>query len=162
MSEPRDERRHRPSEAHAPRPSDLLADRLRPIAAWMRARGVSLAMKTEDGADQTLDADAVDALVSAQQLAEIELQARFHAFRSYYAEYTEVVRARERVVHAAIAAFDRKDDPDARRAMRLSRLRRPPLAKVLALEARAGRQNAITPTSYSACVQTAVANPRAR
>ncbi|MBI2389014.1 MAG: hypothetical protein HYV09_05290 [Deltaproteobacteria bacterium] len=122
----RDANRHRRSEPFAPRPSDLIADRLRVLAAWALRRGA-----TVDVDGTLLDGAALDRIAQAQSLAESELATWWKGFRGYYSSYGEVLRERERLLHRAIAELEAlRADADARRTLRLCKLRRPPLAKV--------------------------------
>lgn len=121
--------RHRPSERLAPRPSDRLADRLHVVAAW--ATRVRVALRIDD---RTLDGPELFALAEAQERDETELLRRFATFREFYSGYTSALSARERVLFTAIAEMERRAaEPATRAALRLSRLRRPPLAKVRAV-----------------------------
>lgn len=122
----RDAHRHRRSEEFAPRPSDLIADRLRVLAAWALRHGATVDV---DGA--RLDGAALEQIAHAQSLAESELATWWKGFRGYYTSYSEVLRERERLLFRAIAELEAlRADADARRTLRLCKLRRPPLAKV--------------------------------
>lgn len=119
--------RHRPSEPHSPRPSDKIADRLHILAAWALRTGVTLRV---DG--WILDAHAVVDLAAAQERSEAELIAKWQAFRAFYVDYTRVTADRERVLRTAMEQMQQHGDGDSRKALRLCKLRRPPLAKVRA------------------------------
>ncbi len=128
--------RHRPSERLAPRPSDRIADRLHVVAAWATRANVTLSID-----DQTLGGPELFALAEAQARDETELLHRFASFREFYASYTARLATLERVLASAIAEMERRvAEPATRASLRLSRLRRPPLAKVRAVvdEARRG------------------------
>lgn len=127
--------RHRPSERLAPRPSDRIADRLHVVAAWAtRTRSVV----EIDGL--ALDGQALFAVAAAQERDETALLARFATFRELYESYTATVADRERVLFAAIAQMEQHaSEPATRASLRLSRLRRPPLAKVRAVVEEARR-----------------------
>lgn len=118
--------RHRPSEPHSPRPSDMIADRLHILAAWALRTKVTL---TVDG--WIVDGHAMLDLAAQQARAEDELVARWQEFRDHYVSYTTTTREREKVLRTAIAAMEQHRGDDAtRKSLRLCKLRRPPLAKV--------------------------------
>lgn len=134
----RDRTRHRPSAALAPRPGDLIAGRWHALAAFARITAVT---ETLDG--KVFDADAIQSIATSQQLAEDELCARWRAFRDYYVQYTEVVREREDLLRRVVECLaERHRDVRSRDALRLCRLRKPPLAKIDALVAESRRQDA--------------------
>ena len=125
----RDENRHRRSEVFAPRPSDLLADRLRLLAEWAVRRGACIEL---DG--RLWQPEDLTRLAAEQAESERELQERWTSFRRFYEEYGEAREAREKLLFAAIAALEKlQGDVDARRTARFCKLRKPPLAKVRAL-----------------------------
>jgi hypothetical protein len=129
----RREIRHRPSEPISPRPSDLIADRLRVLAAWATKSGTSIEI---DG--KRFDGAALEALAQSQLMAETELLAHFRVFRGYYVNYTDVLQKRERLLREAIQHLElHRDNAATRTVLRLCKLRRPPLAKVRALVAEA-------------------------
>ena len=120
--------RHRPSEPHAPRPSDRIADRLHILAAWSLRTGITVRV---DG--WILDGHALVDLATAQERSEEELIAKWQAFRDFYVGYTSATRERDRVLQAAIDQMERlRADAETRTSLRLCKLRRPPLAKVRA------------------------------
>lgn len=122
----RDENRHRRSEVFAPRPSDLLADRLRLLAEWAVRRGAEIEI---DGI--TWNGPKLTALAAEQASAERELLERWQSFRGFYEAYGVERETREKLLHAAIAELQKlRDDTDARRTARFCKLRKPPLAKV--------------------------------
>ena len=125
--------RHRPSEPYSPRPSDLIADRLRVLAAWATMNGTTV---TIDGA--VFDGAAFARLAEQQACDEADLLEHWRTFRSFYAQYTETLKERETILLGAIEAVSRThNDVGTKRALRLCRLRRPPLAKVSAIVAEA-------------------------
>lgn len=128
--------RHRPSEPFSPRPSDLIADRLRVLAAWATLTGATVSI---DGA--VFDGAAFERLAELQARDEAQLLEHWRTFRAFYAQYTAARKARETILLAAIAVIAElataRGDGDAKKALRLCRLRRPPLAKVNALVAEA-------------------------
>jgi len=125
--------RHRPSEPYSPRPSDLIADRLRVLAAWATLNGMNVPV---DGA--VFDGPAFARLAEEQARAEADLLEHWRTFRSFYAQYTETLKEREAILLGAIAEVSRtRTDVATKRAIRLCRLRRPPLAKVRAIVAEA-------------------------
>lgn len=122
----RDENRHRRSEVFAPRPSDLLADRLRLLAEWAVRRGAVIQI---DG--KTWDGPMLTAVAAEQASAEQELSNRWQSFRGFYEAYGLDRETREKLLLAAIAELQQlRDDTDARRTARYCKLRKPPLAKV--------------------------------
>jgi hypothetical protein len=143
--------RLRAGEGIGPRVTELLADRLTATAAVAR-------LAVARAPHEAIEPDALAALASVQRLDEEELIARWRHFRVFYASYLESMRARESTMKRALEALSshaaaRSPDPKLRSALRVCRLRRPPLAKVQALvaEARAlqldAGQNTITQTS---------------
>ena len=129
--------RVRAAEGIGPRPSELLADRLDAAAALAKLTA-SRAGLDGDPARERVDFAALAELASVQRGDEDELLARWHHFRGYYVAYLDVVRAREATLKGALDALatitgERAGDPKVRSALRLCRLRRPPLAKVEAL-----------------------------
>lgn len=125
--------RHRPSEPFSPRPSDLLADRLRVLAAWAT---INAATVTIDGA--VFDGAALERLAQEQACDEALLLEHWSRFRSFYAGYTTRLKERESILLAAINEVSRvHSDSGTKKALRLCRLRRPPLAKVSAFVAEA-------------------------
>jgi hypothetical protein len=127
--------RHRPSETHAPRPSDRIADRLHLLAAWSLRTGITVRV---DG--WILDGHALADLAAAQERSEEELLARWQAFRDFYVSYTASMRDREKLLRTAIDEMEQhRHDEETRRSLRLCKLRRPPLAKVRAAVAEARR-----------------------
>jgi hypothetical protein len=128
--------RHRPSEPYSPRPSDLIADRLRVLAAWATLNATTV---TIDGA--VFDGAAFEELAEQQARDEVQLLEHWKTFRAFYANYTETLRARETILLAAIAEVSKtRSDTETKKALRLCRLRRPPLAKVSAMVAAARRR----------------------
>jgi hypothetical protein len=122
-------------ETLAPRRSDRIADRLRVLAAVLRSRGTVL----EDEA-RALDGDALEAMANAQREAEEELSARFVAFYEYYATYRALLDERRNILQRGIEVLSAAHrDPEARRALRLCRLHRPPVATVRAMVERLER-----------------------
>lgn len=122
----RDENRHRRSEVFAPRPTDLLADRLRLLAEWAVRRGAEIEI---DGIPW--DGAKLTGLAAEQARAELELSERWQGFRGFYETYGATRATREKLLHAAIAELSKlRDDTDARRTARFCKLRKPPLAKV--------------------------------
>jgi len=125
----RDAQRHRRSEVFAPRPSDLIADRLRLLAEWAVRRGAVIELE-----GVPFDGPKLSALANAQSLAERELTQRWKDFRSFYEAFGRTRDAHEKLLLAAIAELDKlKEDTDARRTARYCKLRKPPLAKVRTL-----------------------------
>jgi len=128
--------RHRPSEPYSPRPSDLIADRLRVLAAWATLNATTV---TIDGA--VFDGAAFEELAEEQARDEAQLLEQWKTFRAFYAQYTETLKQREMILLAAIAEVVKtRSDSGTKKALRLCRLRRPPLAKVNALVAEARRK----------------------
>jgi len=125
--------RHRPSEPFSPRPSDLIADRLRVLAAWATLTGATV---TIDGA--VFDGPAFERLAEAQARDEALLLEHWRTFRGFYGDYTRTLKEREAILLAAISEVARtRSDSGTKKAIRLCRLRRPPLAKVSAIVAQA-------------------------
>lgn len=128
--------RNRAGEGLGPRPSELLADRLGAAAALFRMAPAPVAL------EGIPDARALAELSSLQRRDEEELLARWHHFRDYYRSYLDTMRAREASLKRAVDALsaatgDRSASPKVRSALRICRLRRPPLAKVQAIVAEA-------------------------
>lgn len=129
VSRARDAQRHRRSEVFAPRPSDLLADRLRLLAQWASRRGATLVL---DGV--SFDGPKLAALALAQATAESELTQWWRRFRGFYEDYGATREANDRLLQAAIAELEKLEgDVDAKRTARHCKLRKPPLASVRAL-----------------------------
>ncbi len=125
--------RHRPSEPFSPRPSDLIADRLRVLAAWATINATTV---TIDGA--VFDGTAFERLAQEQACDEALLLEHWRKFRDFYAGYTARLKERESILLAAITEVSRmRSDTGTKKALRLCRLRRPPLAKVSAIVAEA-------------------------
>ena len=123
--------RHRPSEAFSPRPSDLIADRLRVLAAWATLTRTSITIQRV-----VFDGPALEQLAEEQARDEAALLQHWSAFRDFYTEYTATLKDREAILLEAIAEVAQmRSDRGTRNALRLCRLRRPPLAKVQAIVA---------------------------
>lgn len=128
-SRARDQNRHRRSEDFAPRPSDLLADRLRVLAEWAVRRGATIEIE-----GRRWGAEDLTRLAAEQAESERELQERWTSFRRFYEEYGAAREQREKLLFAAIAELEKlREDVDARRTARFCKLRKPPLAKVRTL-----------------------------
>jgi hypothetical protein len=122
---PRDAERHRRSEPFAPRPSDLLAARLRMLAAWAVRRDVALELEGRRWSGPQLEA-----LAERQAYAEATLGDVWRRFRSFYEAYGQLRESNDRLLQAAIRDLDRMtDDVDARRTARGLKLRNPPAAQ---------------------------------
>jgi hypothetical protein len=126
--------RVRATEGIGPRPSELIADRLFAVAA--------LAQVTRPENAESIDVEALSKLASEQRRDEEELIQRWDRFRSYYLEYLTALPARQSTLKRALDALSiqaaaRAGDPSVRSALRVCRLRRPPLAKVEAIVAAA-------------------------
>ena len=127
--------RIRAAEGLGPRPSELLADRLGAAAALAR-------MTSTLPIEGAPDARALAELSAVQRRDEDALIACWHNFREHYVRYLDIMRAREATLKRALdvlsaATGDRAAPPKVRAALRMCRLRRPPLAKVEALVAEA-------------------------
>ncbi|MGZ3420720.1 MAG: hypothetical protein ACXVEF_27285 [Polyangiales bacterium] len=115
-------KRHRPSEPFTPRPSDLIATRLRLVAALVREAKLEFEAEGTRWNGESLQEAAED-----QARVESELVAGFTAFREIWARHGELHRVRS----AALARATELVTPMApKHELRLCRLRRPPLAKV--------------------------------
>jgi hypothetical protein len=125
-------KRHRPSEAFAPRPGDLIASRVQLIAALVRAARV-----TFEAEGTTWDHDALSAAAEKQAQIEAELLAVFAAFREVYMRHAELHRLHSSVIARATETLSTKA---SKNDLRLCRLRRPPLAKVQVAIAEARRR----------------------
>jgi hypothetical protein len=127
-----DMKRHRPSEAFTPRPSDLIATRLRLAAALVGEANVEF-----DAEGRRWNAESLQEAAEDQARVEEELVAAFAAFRDIYTRHGELLRVRSALLARAtelVAPIAPKHE------LRLCRLRRPPLAKVEVAIAEARRR----------------------
>jgi hypothetical protein len=120
--------RHRPSERVAPRPSDFISNRILGLAAWMSRRGIRVEIESV-----AHDGHSLGALAEAHAKAEDELSTRFSVLRQWWIEHEHRTRAHEALLLRVLEALPSELDAEGKVAVRLARLRRPPLAKVRAL-----------------------------
>jgi len=121
--------RLRALESLTPRPGDRIAHRIRALAAWAKNAGA-----TTEVAGLRVDAEILHTIADKQSTAEDELIARYEALRTLYPEHVELTRKHESLMRSAIEGFERaRGDEATRRALRLCKLRRPPLAKIRAM-----------------------------
>lgn len=125
-------KRHRPSEAFAPRPGDLIASRLQLVAALARAARVTFEVE-----GTTWDHESLSSAAEDQSRVEAELLSAFAAFRDVYTRHGELHRVRSAVLAKATEAVS---PMVTKNEARLCRLRRPPLAKVQVAIAEARRR----------------------
>ena len=109
----------------------MRADSVTPsrAAAWAKGAGA-----VTEVAGLRVDAEILHSLADQQSTAEDELVARYDALRTLYPDHVELTQKHESLMRAAIEGFERtRSDDVSRRALRLCKLRRPPLAKIRAM-----------------------------